>query len=213
MIQPTPPKEIDHFIYTSAKLETGMAEIEQLLEIRPEYGGRHLQYGTHNALVSLGPSVYLEIISPDPASKIAPDQTLFSEYFSMKSKLTTWVYRTNNIHSLVKKVKEAGFELGEVQQGSRQTAEKTLLKWHLTNPRKMLFNGAVPFLIDWGQSKHPAWSAPEAGTLVDFNISHPQPELIKKALEAIGTAVNIEKSSQIQLTAFIETKKGTVALS
>lgn len=213
MIHPTPPEGIDHLIYTSEKLETGIAEIEQLLGIPPAYGGRHLQYGTHNALVSLGPSVYLEIISPDPASKIAPDQTLFSEHFSMKSKLTTWVYRTKNIHSLVKKVKEAGFELGEVQQGSRQTAEKALLKWHLTNPCKMLFEGTVPFLIDWGHSKHPASSAPKAGTLVDFKISHPQPELVKKALKAIGTVVNIEKSSKIQLTAFIETKKGMVALS
>jgi len=56
-------------------------------------------------------------------------------------------------------------------------------------------------------------SAPKAGTLVDFKISHPQPEVVKKALTAIGTVVNIEKSSKIQLTAFIETKKGMVALS
>jgi Glyoxalase-like domain len=53
---------IDHIVFGCSDLERGMDEIEQLLGIRPVPGGRHIQFGTHNALLSLGPATYLEVI-------------------------------------------------------------------------------------------------------------------------------------------------------
>lgn len=57
---------LDHLVYAVADLLAGMDEIEQLLGVRPVAGDRHPQYGTHNALLSLGPKTYLEIVAADP---------------------------------------------------------------------------------------------------------------------------------------------------
>ena len=94
------PNNIDHLIYTAPDLEAGMDHIEDILGVRPVPGGQHHDFGTHNALLSLGPSTYLEVMAPDPSLKSPEQGLLFQGYFSQGPGLTRWVIATEEIEQL-----------------------------------------------------------------------------------------------------------------
>ena len=201
-------ERIDHLVYTASNLTTGMDEIERLLGVRPVPGGQHPDFGTHNALLSIGSSTYLEVIAPDPSLKSPEQGLLFRKHFKQTPRLTRWVISTDEIDELANKVSDGGFNLGNVQSGSREKPDGTVLSWKLTDIRVMPLDGAVPFLISWGDTPHPARSAPQAGELVELKIEHPNPSKVKEALELIGVKIKVIEAVRIRLIAIIKTKKG-----
>ncbi|ADB38766.1 VOC family protein [Spirosoma linguale] len=56
----------DHLIFGSYFLEDGVNFILDQLGIRPQKGGQHLTMGTHNAVLKLADTTYLEVIAIDP---------------------------------------------------------------------------------------------------------------------------------------------------
>lgn len=206
------PNNIDHLIYTAPDLEAGMDQIEDILGVRPVPGGQHHDFGTHNALLSLGPCTYLEVMAPDPSLKSPEQGLLFQGYFSQGPGLTRWVIATEEIEQLAEHSKAGGLDLGEVQSGSRENPDGTVLSWKLTDPRVMPLDGAVPFLISWGNTPHPARSAPRAGELVGFRIEHPRAAEVRETLELIGVKVTVTKAQRVRLFAIIKTEKGEVEL-
>ena len=60
------PADLDHLVFTCADLDAGIAWAERTFGVRPVRGGAHPQWGTHNALMSLGRERYLEILAPNP---------------------------------------------------------------------------------------------------------------------------------------------------
>ena len=206
------PAHIDHLIYTASSLEQGMDNIEELLGVKPAIGGIHPQYGTCNALVALGPTAYLEIIAPNPDLPEPAAGVLFEEFFRRTPSLSRWVIRDASIDSLVSEAKKNGYEMGEVSSGSRETPEGKQLSWRLSDPYKVPLDGAIPFIIDWGQTPHPSTSIPLGGQLVGFHIEHPNPEEVYQWLKIIGVDVSVKKSPHIKLVAQIETPDGVVEL-
>jgi hypothetical protein len=59
---------VDHLVYATPNLDRGISEIETMLGVKASRGGQHPGRGTRNALVSLGPTTYLEIFCSGPES-------------------------------------------------------------------------------------------------------------------------------------------------
>ncbi len=205
-----PPPEIDHLLYACPDLERGMDEIESLLGVRPFPGGRHSRYGTHNALVSLGKGVYLEVIARDPELE-APERGALVEVEG-PCRLLTWAAGTAHIESTAAAAQQAGIGLGSVEEGSRERPDGSLLRWRLTDPYAMPLGGAVPFLIDWGDTTHPSTVAPRAGELIRLEIGHPAPGEVRRALAALSIEIDVVEEQETRLSATISTSNGPVAL-
>jgi hypothetical protein len=53
-------RQIDHLVFAAPDLEDGVNEVEARFGVRAGDGGQHLGQGTHNKLLALGPTTYLE---------------------------------------------------------------------------------------------------------------------------------------------------------
>ena len=202
---------LDHLLYVSSSLEQGMDEIESLLGVRPVLGGHHPQFGTHNALLSLGPGIYLEVIARDPDLPAPARAAMIDVAPGTPSKLLTWVYRADDIEGTVAAASDT-IDFGVVDSGSRMKPDGSEIRWRFTDPYTMPMDGAVPFLISWGETTHPSLAVPPGGKLVEFVIEHPDPEGVRAALSAIGADIKVVKADQYSLSATIETANGLVTL-
>jgi hypothetical protein len=206
----TLPDAVDHLLFAASTLEEGIREIERLLGVRPLGGGRHPALGTHNALVALGAGTYLEIIAPDPSLPPPPRGRLFEPGALPRPALVTWVLRDEHIESTVSRARERGLRLGEVSSGHRQTPDGKTLSWQVSDPYAMPLDGAVPFVIAWGDTPHPSGVAPEAGNLIDLQIRHPEPTAVANALACLGVDAPVMAAERFELIATIRTRTGEV---
>jgi hypothetical protein len=193
-------------------LELGIETIERLFGVRATPGGQHPGRGTRNALVSLGPSVYLEIIGPDPAQPAPPLSRPFGIDDLKEPRLVTWVAKGENLESFAKEAAHAGVKLGEVIDGSRQRTDGVILSWRYTDPRTVAFDGLVPFFIDWGKTPHPADAATPGASLTGLRAEHPDPEPVQKALDTLGLALRVQRGPRPALIAAVNTPRGRVEL-
>lgn len=204
------PDAVDHLLFAASTLEEGIREIERLLGVRPVAGGRHPALGTHNALVALGAGTYLEIIAPDPSLPPPARGRLIDPGALSRPALATWVLRDERIESTVSRARERGLCLGEVASGHRQTPDGKTVSWQVSDPYAMPLDGAVPFVIAWGDTPHPSGVAPEAGNLVDLQIRHPEPTAVANALASLGVDAPVMAAERFELIATIRTRTGEV---
>ena len=199
---------IDHLVYATPDLEATCHDLESLLGVRASAGGQHPGRGTHNALISIGPMAYLEIIGPDPAQ---PERrpVWFGIDRLTSPRLVTWAVRVDELEAFVTEISPA---VGGVRVGTRKTPDGTTLSWRLTEPQLTQGVGLVPFLIEWDSGGHPAHSAIIGPRLVQLRIEHPEPELIKKQLNTLGLELAVDLGSTPALVAIFEGAKGLIEL-
>jgi hypothetical protein len=175
---------IDHIAVTAPTLEVGAEFVRQALGVSPQAGGEHPRMGTHNLLLRLGDSLFLEVISPNPKAP-APSRprwfALDTQHPSAEPMLSAWVARTPNIHSSASACAEV---LGNVEPMSRGA-----LSWLITIPADggLPLNGVAPALIEWQTKVHPASTLQDHGlSLAKLELFHPEPERISRLLQSLG---------------------------
>jgi len=85
-----------------------------------------------------------------------------------------------------------------------------VLRWRLTV--KQMAGGLAPFLISWGDTEHPARSAPRGLTLEAFHIEHPDPPSLAPLLTALGADVEIKPTAGAALVARLSGPNGGTVL-
>lgn len=201
---------LDHLVYATPDLEATGRELESRLGVRASAGGQHPGRGTHNALISIGPKAYLEIIAPDPLQP-ATRPVWFDLDQLTAPKLITWAVRIDDLEGFVKEI-SPNANVGVVRSGSRKTPQGTILSWQLTEPQLVQGVGLIPFLIEWHSRRHPADTAITGPRLVQLRIEHPEPELIRKQLHSLRLEVAIGQGSSPALVAVFEGANGLLEL-
>lgn len=199
-------RQIDHLIFAAPDLEDGVREIEDRFGVRAAGGGQHLGQGTHNKLLALGPHTYLEIIAPDPTQPEPSGPRPYGVDGVTVPGLVGWAIACDDIVAALGQARSSGFDPGDVIEGHRLTPATATLRWHVTSNARSA--GAVPFLISWGSTPHPATSAPSGLRLDSVHLEHPEPESIVGALRALGSNADVGHAERIAIVARINGPRG-----
>lgn len=174
---------IDHITVTAPTLEAGAEFVHKALGVVPQAGGEHPRMGTHNLLLKLSDSLFLEVIAPNPKAP-APGRPRWFALDTLgpdsRPALSAWVARTSDIHASASACSEA---LGNIEPMSRGS-----LDWLITIPDDgaLPLQGIGPALIQWSGNAHPAARLEDRGlSLVKLELFHPEPERIARLLRSI----------------------------
>jgi hypothetical protein len=209
--------EIDHIVLGARTLEEGAGFVERHLGVRPDKGGAHEGFGTHNMLLGLGSSCYLEVIAPDPAQPEPPhprpfdlDTPAVRTMLEAEPCLLAWVARTPVLDAVVARL---GPRAGEVKAMRRGT-----LSWRMAfPPQRQDLDNLIPALIQWEKGTGAAGRLKDSGCrLVALEAEHPDADAVRAALAERGLeeAMRVRQSPHARLVARLRRKDGAdVALS
>ncbi len=203
---------VDHLIFAYHDLDEGIQEIEQLLGVRPARGGKHPDWGSHNAILSLGPRTYLEVIAPDPESTVPMTQRPAVFTKPGEHLINGWVAHCSDLEHAHTTAAEAGVRLGATIHGRRARPDGRELKWSITDPRTCAFDSLLPLLINWGDSPHPAESAPGGCRLSELHLEHPEADRLGKLLESLQIPVEVLVGDTPSIVVTIDGPNGSIRL-
>jgi Glyoxalase-like domain len=198
---------LDHISVVAPSLSAGSAYVEAALGVAPGPGRSHPNMGTHNLLLALGSSTYLEVISVDPdATSVARARWFGLDQVRPDSapRLAAWVASTSDIWSVVTP------ELGEVE-----TMRRDVHTWQMAvrSDGAVPLSGAGPMLIQRAPGADPVATLPKHDLRLErLLIRHPDPRRVLALLHALEVQekpmVTVELGSSCGLIAEIHTPFG-----
>lgn len=205
----------DHLIFGSYFLEDGVNFIHDHLGVRPQKGGQHLTMGTHNAVLKLADTTYLEVIAIDPELPKPPRPRWFGmDKLQPDSppQLLTWVVRTTDIQRAVSRSKWP--------HGTIEPLQRDCYRWRiaLAEDGQLPLQGIAPTIIQWAGETHPAQRlAASDVALTAIEALHPRAADLNAWLTEIGydgpfLAKTIGKEETGRLKVTLESSKGFVTL-
>ncbi len=172
--------QLDHLVVAARTLNEGVGHVSRLLGCDLQAGGKHTRMGTHNALLSLGPDCYLEVIAIDPDAPPPPQPRWFGlDGFKGVPRLVHWVARTSDIEAS----RPAHCRVLDMERGD--------FRWRfaVTLDGVPDLDGTVPALIQWQAGGHPCNRLPDHGLrLRRLSLGHDQPQRLHGELARLGLA-------------------------
>jgi hypothetical protein len=207
--------KLDHLVYAVPDLESAIDEFRRRLGSAPAFGGHHEGLGTHNAILPLAGETYVELMAANPVLPAPGRPRPFGLETLQNPRLVTWAVRSRNIEADAQAARERGYDPGIVFEMSRKEPDGETLSWKLSLRAEPFGDGLVPFVIDWGRTRHPA-AAPAAGAvrcvLSDFSAQHPDPQPARDAIDALGAELNIDQAPTSRLCARLAGPTGFLEL-
>ena len=125
-----------------------MRAFESRYGLAASVGGRHPGAGTANAIVPLGGSQYLELITVVDRAEAerAPLRGPVLTALDAGATFAGWALRSDDLEAA-----GAHLPLGGIAAGARDRPDGVRLEWRTAE----LGGGALPFLIQWRSPEHP----------------------------------------------------------
>ncbi|HXU34414.1 MAG TPA: VOC family protein [Thermoanaerobaculia bacterium] len=199
---------VDHVIVGIADLEEGLRLLTQLAGVEPQRGGQHPGRGTQNALLSLGPHTYLELIAPvgEPSEEM--------KFLADLHELTPigWAVGTKDLDATKSRLEGAGFRVSAPRDGSRVRPDGQVLQWR-TAALEDVPGDLTPFLIEWSaQTPHPATTSPGGCTLESVEIVGPEVERLAKLVTELRLGLVVHDGTAPQLSLTLACPAGRITL-
>lgn len=209
---------LDHLTVIAPTLAEGVAHVRECLDLDVPFGQRHVYMGTHNHLLQLGGTIYLEIVALDPEG-VNPGR---ARWFGLEGKtqvrrdwdagrrLRGWIGRTDRIDDALKG-REAifGRKVG-------LPMDAPTFDFAIPDDGSLPWGGAAPSLIDRrGKARSMASIADLGARLRGFSLEHPEAEAIAALLLELGAerAPVITYGPELRYRAQIDTPAGLKELS
>jgi hypothetical protein len=175
-------------------------------------GGAHPGRGTRNALMSLGPRVYLELIAPNPEDSAGP--RVAAEY-ARYTRLTPvgWAVHAADVGIVRNTAIARGLPPSELRAGSRRKPDGAELAWRTLMPWGPTNRDVLPFFIEWSAaSPHPATTSPAGCTLAGVTIETPAPDSVRASLGTLSLDVPITVGATERLHLTLDCPAGRLHL-
>ncbi len=203
--------ELDHIAVAGETLDAAVDHVEAALGLPLDPGGVHVEMGTHNRLLSLGPGIYLEAIAVNPDAR-APDRPRWFDLdrFSGPPRLSNWIARTPDLAATLADAPEG--------MGVPIPFQRGRFAWSMAVPGtgRLPYAGAAPALIQWDGAAHPADSLPDRGCrLRRLTITHPDAPSLLVGFPALTRLplVDLREGDRVALSAEIATPDGVRTLN
>ncbi len=201
----------DHLVYAVPDLAAAVADLEDRLGVRAAPGGKHEGLGTHNALLGLGPTSYLELIAPDPDQPEPAGPRPFGvDGATTSPRLVAWALTCTDIDAAIGRARAHGYDPGDAVPLQRRTTARPDLALAPDGERAERWSGPVPDRL--GRDRAPGTLGAARLTLESFHVTHPAPESLTPFLEALGADVPVKQAAEPGLVTRVAGPRGTVAL-
>ncbi len=202
---------LDHLVIGGTDLGLLVAWWKQQTGTDAVRGGSHPGMGSHNALIGVDGSTYVELIAHDPDQPDPQQPRPFGiDALEPNSvQLCTMVLAVPDIASAAAAFRDAGLNPGKVFPAERTRADGVTLRWQLAIPPDPKLRGAQPSLIQWGDSTpHPGSVLPPAVRIEEVSVGLPDPTKLAAALASIGSDLMVAETPAPMVTAHLAVPGG-----